>query len=410
MKKEQPNMTDKELDNFFRKTRGQFDIPYEPGDWVKMKAKLDQQAGKAGPNGSGAHKGAIGMLSFVIIMGLMMAWIYLTGDNQKSNAISSNTLDSEVLDQSSITKRARDPAPGIEADEYRLGMDRQISGENRADGIDDFSDQQPAIEPMNRIDPPAEFKPEPPKAISDNLYAEIKDFKASDLYEVHMLVRSEDLFVLKADQDIEFSDPNTAGVSGTKWESHQGRLNTTLVFAPDVSALKFNDIEGLGNSLGLNLEYFVHPNISLNLGILYAFKTYKGKGGYGGSYTPSPESMRGDCWMLDVPLNIRYYLVNQHMGRWYLSTGISSYMMLREKYNLTYKTDKGYEYEREVEVRGGNRHYLNIVNFSMGYERLLSDKIALQVEPYLKFPFSGIGEGGVNLKSSGILIGLKYSW
>lgn len=73
------------------------------------------------------------------------------------------------------------------------------------------------------------------------------------------------------------------------------------------------------------MEYFAHTNISLNIDVLYAFKTYRGKGGYSG-YIPSPKRMEGDCWMWDIPLNLRY-----------ISTGISSYMMLREKYNLTYK-------------------------------------------------------------------------
>src|SRR5690554_4988455 len=117
MKKEQPNMTDKELDNFFRKRSGQFDIPYEPADWVKLKAKLDQQAGQAGTSGPGGHNGAIRLLSIAIILGLIITGIYLRGDKQTTNEMSADTPGGEILDQASITNRASDPPRGLDIDE-----------------------------------------------------------------------------------------------------------------------------------------------------------------------------------------------------------------------------------------------------------------------------------------------------
>ena len=415
MKKEQPNMTDKELDNFFRKTSGQFDIPYDPGDWKKLEAKLDQQSGKPGLNGSGTHKGVVGLLSIVILLGVMISAMYLSGDNQKNTEILSGKSDPGILDQTGSSKGESEPVAGTDPSQGKVGVDPQIS-EERPAGLaskveaDDFQDQQPGIEQMDGIESPKGFRAKPEEVVSGNLYAKIEDFKFSSLSEkIYTTELREGLSVSETAMNIKTPGQNIAGFEGAKRELPDDRFSATLVFAPDVSALKFNDIEGLGNSLGLNLEYFVHTNISLNIGALYAFKTYRGKGGYSG-YIPSPERMKGDCWMLDIPLNIRYYIINRDLGRWYISTGISSYMMLREKYKLTYKTYSGYQYEREVDVKDNNRHYLGIMNFSMGYERLLSDKIAIQVEPYLKLPFSGIGEGRINLKSSGVLIGLKYSW
>jgi hypothetical protein len=83
--------------------------------------------------------------------------------------------------------------------------------------------------------------------------------------------------------------------------------------------------------------------------------------------------------------------------------------MLQEKYELEYyNQDTGEPYFREIKVQGANQHYFGIVNFSIGYERKLGRQMGIQVEPYFKVPFSGVGEGDVSLKSTGIFVGLKY--
>lgn len=191
--------------------------------------------------------------------------------------------------------------------------------------------------------------------------------------------------------------------------SNGPRFSLALMFAPDVTALTLRDIEGLGNSVGLNLEYYIQPNLSINTGILYAFKTYRGGEGYYAGYQPAPSGIQGNCWILDVPINVRYYAFQRPLSRWYISGGVSTYLMLREKYGLEYYS-YGHNYTKNLDLRNQNQHYFGIGNLSVGYERLLSDKLSLQIEPYFKVPINGIGEGQINLKSAGALIGLKYNW
>lgn len=95
-----------------------------------------------------------------------------------------------------------------------------------------------------------------------------------------------------------------------------------------------------------------------------------------------------------------------------MTVGLSSYLMLKEKYDLEYKSYNygGNAYGNSLEVQNKNKHYLNIVNLGIGYERVLTDRLSLQVEPYLKLPLSGIGEGNITLKSAGAFVGLKYGW
>src|SRR5690606_27257299 len=148
MKKEQPNMTDKELDNFFRKTSGQFDIPYDPGDWKKLEAKLDQQSGKPGLNGSGTHKGVVGLLSIVILLGVMISAMYLSGDNQKNTEILTGKSNPGILDQTGSSKGESEPVARTAPRQRKVGVDPQIR-EQRPAGLaskvqaDDSQDQQP---------------------------------------------------------------------------------------------------------------------------------------------------------------------------------------------------------------------------------------------------------------------------
>src|SRR5690606_29448531 len=204
--------------------------------------------------------------------------------------------------------------------------------------------------------------------------------------------------------------PTEAGARDKKLSGF--RFFSTLTIAPDVSALKIKDIQGLGNSVGLNLEYFFHPHISINAGAMYVFKTYQAGDGYTTGYVPAPSHVNGNCWVLDLPLNLRVYAFDQRLSRWYMTVGLSSYLMLKEKYDLEYKSYNygGNAYGNSLEVQNKNKHYLNIINLGIGYERVLTDRLSLQVEPYLKLPLQGIGEGDITLKSAGAFVGLKYGW
>src|SRR5690606_24841252 len=81
--------------------------------------------------------------------------------------------------------------------------------------------------------------------------------------------------------------PSAKGQTATMEEPRAGkkkagvrRFYTSLTLAPDVSALKIKDIQGVGNSIGINVEYFFHPNLSINAGGLYVFKTYQAGDAY----------------------------------------------------------------------------------------------------------------------------------
>jgi hypothetical protein len=434
MRKEQRDMNDKELDDFFRKKFGNPDIPYDPADWGKMKDKLDHSA-KGNVNGSKVwFKGwIIPLVALMVLTGIGLGWKYM-GSGSEKTVDTDSPLHSRVELNAKETDKRDIVTPMVSEDTREEG---NKFSKPAADGIDSAdplavksgkdNDIPPSltktakggVEISDRTTDIVNLRPSAPEKPGDQMLSKInleikfhKDQYATSygsgegpFQDLSKVGNKEDFLVVPTPEDIKISS-----LKNEKRREAEPQFTLALLLAPDVSTLKIKDIKGLGTSIGFNMEYFIHPNISLNAGALYAFKTYEGGEVDYQGYGPSPSGISGNCWVLDIPLNLRYYVINHELDRWYVSGGISSYFMLREKYDLDYENYSGNIYTRKVEVENENRHYLGIVNLGIGYQRVLSDQLAIQVEPYLKLPIKGIGEGEINLKSTGVLVGLKYSW
>ena len=116
--------------------------------------------------------------------------------------------------------------------------------------------------------------------------------------------------------------------------------------------------------------------------------------------------MDGGCTVFDIPINLRLNLFQKPKQTWFVSSGVSSYWMVKENYTYTYAWGS----PREVDWNDNSKYYFSVLNFSVGLERQISKRFNLQVEPYLKTPLKSVGRGGVNLYSSGVLFSTKYEF
>ena len=410
-------MNDKELDDFFRNKSENPEIPFREEDWEKLKTKLDSPPPSSGKNGSGhTSKGWwIGLFVFVLISGAGLGWKYWGEERVvqditlKNNPIKPHNIGDRMdkinhtTSVDSFITKAVAPTPDSMPKKATVSTRRRENQHIKEASMNPMVDA--AHHPNsgnNNSERMERFRIVPIEPNQQN----------QQILSMDMMSKEQAPGILKSihkgkNREVPISEPKAS-----KDKIKGSRFFTTLTLAPDVSALKIEDIQGLGNSVGLNLEYFFHSKISMNAGALYVFKTYQAGAGYSTGYVPAPSHIIGDCWVLDLPLNIRYYAFNQRLSRWYMTAGLSSYLMLKEKYQLDYKSYNygGKTYNDLLEVKNKNKHYLNIVNLGIGYERVLGNKVSLQVEPYLKLPLNGIGEGNIILKSAGAFVGLKYGW
>ncbi|SEK18343.1 porin family protein [Parapedobacter koreensis] len=182
----------------------------------------------------------------------------------------------------------------------------------------------------------------------------------------------------------------------------------SILAAPD-----FSGTQPLGGKLsgnaGLMVTYRLNHWLTASTGALYAKKRYEtdfanyrpGLRWSGG--TGSPSLVIADCGVLDIPLNIGVDISRAEQSSWFVSAGISSYLMLRETYDYIYPPHE-YGYPKQITLYNQNRHILGIGNLSVGYRRKLMPSLALTVQPFVKVPLTGIGNGNLKLYSSGIAI------
>lgn len=185
------------------------------------------------------------------------------------------------------------------------------------------------------------------------------------------------------------------------------RWSFGAVVSFDLSTTRIDGFTDPGLMVGLQAEYHVSKKWSIQSGLTYSIKKYRA---LGEEYaTPewlanAPEALVGveaKCFVIDIPINVRRYFTAKNGNRWFVSSGISTYLMLREDYTYDYTEDRP-NWLNWWSIRNQNNHFFGIANVSVGYQTSLSQKLNLAVEPFMKLPLTGIGSGRVRFLSFGI--------
>jgi len=170
-----------------------------------------------------------------------------------------------------------------------------------------------------------------------------------------------------------------------------------------------------GFSAGLTFGLGISKRLDLQTGIRYSIKKYNSGGGIrynfpntGAWSKNSLTSLEASCYVLEIPLQASYNVVNNGLSSIYLNAGVSSYLMMQEDYIFRYDTPYG-NTARTLEKVNANQHFLSVIDLSATYFiKLKSNNLKVGFEPFVKIPLTGVGEGNINLKSSGISLKLRY--
>ena len=201
----------------------------------------------------------------------------------------------------------------------------------------------------------------------------------------------------------------------------QKGLSVRFVVSPDLSAIGLRNFQRPGTNVGLLLDYRLASRWSVQAGVMRSTKVYKALTSqyelpaYVANLRVPPESVNGRCDMLDIPINLRYDVVlrprlnGQIPSRWFLSGGVTTYIMQQEDYAYNYPVGT-HIYASTPKGWHGNsgRYNFSQLNLSAGYERALSRRLSWQVEPFVKVPLKGVGYYKINLLSTGAFFSLRY--
>lgn len=190
----------------------------------------------------------------------------------------------------------------------------------------------------------------------------------------------------------------------------QNDLILSAMVAPDMSFAKSSKPSKVSSNLGVLATYAFTPKISMTSGAIYSRKFYNSGGGasWGNNgYVPGSDwQVSADCNVLDIPLNVNYKIFNKKKLSVSLNTGLSSYFMLKEKYQFT--TGQGAaEKVTNLEIDNQNQHLFGIANVSVSFDHQLTPSVSVGVQPFAKLPLTGIGYGDASLKSAGVSFSLN---
>jgi hypothetical protein len=179
----------------------------------------------------------------------------------------------------------------------------------------------------------------------------------------------------------------------------------------DVSTVKFQSVKNTGYTAGILLGYQLSKKLSIESGFLVDKKFYytDGKDFSTQKLALYPNTtilnVTGNCFMFEVPINIKYNWTSTAKSNWFSTVGLSSYFMKKEDYDYSLETPPAWmPWSQPESYSNTSVNWFGVINLSGGYMHTLGKAGSLRVEPYLKIPVQGLGIGSLSVWSTGIYV------
>lgn len=423
-----PELSKHELDKLFRKGAERYDFEYNPAAWEQMSAMLDRSRRRRA-----LFWWLVGLGTLLLLGGLAFYFFCEEAEGVKKKEKQEQALIESVrkemeipgkentgqdIDVYSPRKESREEAsqtgaaPDTKNSESRT--EKQIPAQGHIPPVAEIpvrnAEARPAITaPVASI---PEKKPETPKITGTELS---KTRKAGEVAET-----LQPLPLPFAPGPIQVSGPEGLGTPEIiAWEQEKGhrKRSTHLAIGPAFSAslhsIGWGDFSKNGWKAGIYSEFQYQGRFALGLGAGFLRMNYlAGKGEYKPPYgfwtnMTAPESTRGLCNVLEVPALLKYYPGGYSGNGFFLSAGISSYILLMEEYWYRYPVEDP-DLIRWWQTKEDQAHWFAIGQLSAGYQAAVGQRWALQMGPYLQAPLSGVGHGQVEIYSLGVNIQLLW--
>lgn len=192
----------------------------------------------------------------------------------------------------------------------------------------------------------------------------------------------------------------------------KSRFVLSILAAPDLTGVQKSGTSSLSGSFGVEATYILTKKLSITTGAAYAkkiydsdFSLYNPNSNY--VFKVAPSNIHANCDVIDIPLNVNYKVFGNSRNAISVSTGLSSYIMLKEKY--TYSYDGGYKGPQGWEVKGQNQHYLGIANVGVEFQHKINNNLSISAKPFMKIPLTDIGYGNSKLSSTGVAVSVNMN-
>lgn len=186
-----------------------------------------------------------------------------------------------------------------------------------------------------------------------------------------------------------------------------------IIAAPDLTGIQKSGRSSLSGGIGIEATLMLTKRLSITTGAAYAkkiydsdFSLYNPKSNY--VFKNQPLNIHANCDVLDIPLNVNYKILENNRNALILTTGLSTYLMLKEDYYYSYETPNS-KWPQSYEVKNENQHYLGIANIGVTFQRKINSRLSLGITPFAKIPLTNIGYGNSRLSSTGVAVSVNMT-
>jgi hypothetical protein len=426
-------MSDEELDNLFRKSAEGFEPPFDPEAWKAMDQKLDQAQVRVP-----WYKR---LLPLILLLSVLLVPLLITQlkdeeiepPQEQDAAVALETPQATAATPLGQPAHQDETTEMAGAGEGNLAAELEGSVESPAPASLPPSTAKAAAvkveaskadevdlplkhDESQREDlPPASTVPSRDIYSIDSLFSEAVATDNEAAPEQHTVEQP----LAKVADSVALTNTAPTAVAADsskakKTSPFARTIRVAVLAAPDLTTVKFRSPDAVSANAGLAVGVPLTNRLSIVTGIVWANKVY---GASPEDYNPSPDYWQGKktpnaidarCKVLDIPLNLEYRLLQRNKSALALQAGLSSYIMLDEKYAYIYGS--GYStYTKTRKISNQNRHWFKVQNISLSYTHHLTPSLFIGAEPFVKIPLGGIGAGNVKLTSAGVFITAGYN-
>ncbi|MGI8950507.1 MAG: outer membrane beta-barrel protein [Chitinophagaceae bacterium] len=197
----------------------------------------------------------------------------------------------------------------------------------------------------------------------------------------------------------------------------QRRFYYGLIAGIQMNEVKNQGMKKPGFDFGIIAGYSFNKRTSIETGLLFSKKYYFTDGKYFstdkmGSSMPAGMkilNLDGSSKVFEIPVKLKYNVINKTNKNIFSSAGITSYVMTGEKNNYLTSLN-GFRNTMNGSYRNVSKYFAAAVTVSAGYENKIGKSTNIRVEPYLQIPLKGFGIGSLPVTTAGLHIGItKFS-
>jgi hypothetical protein len=207
------------------------------------------------------------------------------------------------------------------------------------------------------------------------------------------------------------SEPQIKKLKVSNSSKFRPQFGLAMMVSPDINGAGSFKNSQVGANIGVLFSVGLTKRLTISTGAAYSKKPYATTfDNYyiGYKFKNDPQSVSADCRVLDIPLNVDYKVYSKSANSLSVGSGLSSYIMLKEKYFYDYAIP-GTSGPSTTTIINRNRHFLGVLNLNATYEHRLNSKFSVAAQPYLKIPLTDIGNSKVKLQSAGFALGLRWN-